>query len=125
MIARPELLEKLAQYGDDNLPITALACASASLRATNLVHERRGINTQIREDVFAFLKKKSIQFIPSHTNFFMMETNSPGVEFAKALATQKVLVGRIWPAWPTKVRVSIGTQADMNAFKSAVDKVWS
>ena len=82
-----------------------------------MVHERRGINTQIREDI-AFLKKKNIQYIPSHTNFFMMEVNRPGIEFAKAMAAQKVLIGRIWPGWPTKVRVSIGTQADMNAFSN-------
>ena len=125
VMARPDLLEKLVQYGDDNLPITALACASTSLQVKNLVRERRGINTQIREDVFAFLKKKIIQYVPSHTNFFMMEVNRPGAEFAKAMAAQKVLIGRIWPAWPTKVRVSIGTQADMNAFKAAVDKVWT
>jgi histidinol-phosphate/aromatic aminotransferase/cobyric acid decarboxylase-like protein len=124
-MARPDLLEKLGQFGDDTLPITALACATASLKSKNLVHERRGINTQLREDVFAFLKKKNIQYIPSHTNFFMMEVHRPGVEFAKAMAAQKVLIGRIWPSWPTKVRVSIGTQADMNVFKAAVDKVWT
>ena len=124
VMARPDLLEKLAQYGDDNLPITALACATASLQTKHLVTERRGINRQIREDVFAFLKKKNIQFIPSETNFFMMEVNRPGVEFAKAMAGQKVLIGRVWPSWPTKVRVSIGTQQDMEAFKAAVDKVW-
>jgi histidinol-phosphate/aromatic aminotransferase/cobyric acid decarboxylase-like protein len=125
VMARPDLLGKLAQYGDDNLPITALACATASLKAKNLVSERRGINRQIREDVFAFLKTKNIQFIPSETNFFMMEVNRPGVEFAKAMAAQKVLIGRIWPAWPSKVRVSIGSPEDMNAFKAAVNKVWS
>jgi len=123
-MARPDLLERLYQYGDGNLPITALACATASLKSANLVHERRGINTQIREDVFAFLKKKNIEYIPSHTNFFMMEVRRPHDEFAQAMAAQKVLVGRLWPAVPTKVRVSIGTQADMNAFKAAVDKVW-
>ena len=124
VMARPDLLEKLAQYGDDNLPITALACATASLKTPNLVHERRGINTQIREDVFAFLKKKNIEYIPSHTNFFMMEVRRPHAEFAKAMAAQKVLVGRLWPSVPTKVRVSIGTKADMDAFKAAVNKVW-
>lgn len=125
VMARPDLLEKLTQHGDDNLPITALACASASLKTASLVSERRGINAQIRADVFAFLKQKNIQYIPSHTNFFMMEVHRPGVEFAKAIAAQKVLIGRIWPSWPTKVRVSIGTQDHMNAFKAAVDKVWS
>jgi histidinol-phosphate aminotransferase len=125
VMARPGILERLAQYGDDLIPITALACATASLQTKNLVVERRGINRQIREDVFAFLAKKNIQYIPSETNFFMMEVNRPGVEFAQAMAAQRVLIGRIWPAWPTKVRVSIGTREDMAAFKAAVDKVWS
>jgi histidinol-phosphate aminotransferase len=125
LMARPDLLEKISQYGDDLLPITGLACATASLRTKHLVAERRGINKQIRDDVFAYLKKKNIQYIPSQTNFFMMEVNRPGTEFAKAMADRKVLVGRIWPKWPTKVRVSIGTQQDMAAFKAAVDKVWA
>jgi histidinol-phosphate/aromatic aminotransferase/cobyric acid decarboxylase-like protein len=124
-MARPDLLEKMRQFGDGMVPVTAQACGTASLRTKNLVSERRAINREIREDVFAFLKKKNIPYIPSQTNFFMMEVNRPGAEFAKAIAAQKVLVGRIWPAWPTKVRVSVGTQQDMNAFKAAVDKVWA
>ncbi len=125
IMARPDLVEKINQYGDGNLPITALACATASLKVKNLVSERRGINRQIRENVFAFLKKRNIDHTPSQTNFFMMDVHRPVVEFAKAMAEQHVLIGRVWPAWPTHARVSIGTQADMNAFKTALDKIWT
>jgi histidinol-phosphate/aromatic aminotransferase/cobyric acid decarboxylase-like protein len=34
-----------------------------------------------------------------------------------------VIIGRVWPAWPTKVRVTIGTQDEMNKFKAACEKV--
>ena len=105
------------------LPITGLACATASLRVKGLVAERRGINKRIREDVFAFLEKKNIKYVPSETNFFMMEVGRPGQEYAKAMADQKIMIGRVWQAWPTKVRVTVGTQEEMNKFKAAVEKI--
>ena len=60
---------------------------------------------------------------PSEANFFMMEVNRPGGEFAKAMADNKVMIGRIWKAWPTKVRVTVGTQAEMLKFQAAVSKI--
>jgi histidinol-phosphate aminotransferase len=122
-MARPDLLDRLRQYGDETMPITGLACATASLQAHNLVSERRAVNRRIRENVFEFLEKKNVSYVPSETNFFMLEANRPHAEFARAMAAQKVLVGREWPVWPTKVRITIGTQEDMNAFKRAFERV--
>ena len=53
----------------------------------------------------------------------MMDVKRPGGEVVKALADQNVFIGRLWPAWPTHVRVSIGTQEDMDKFKAALMKV--
>ena len=36
---------------------------------------------------------------------------------------EKIAVGRTWPVWPTKVRVSIGTKEEMQRFQSALIKV--
>ncbi|HXK06037.1 MAG TPA: aminotransferase, partial [Verrucomicrobiae bacterium] len=44
-------------------------------------------------------------------------------EVYDAMAKEKVYIGRIWPSWPTHVRVSIGTQEEMNKFKTAFLKV--
>src|ERR1044071_5674602 len=123
-MARPDLLAKLRPYGVGFLPVTGLACATASLRVKPLVPERRAQNKRIREDVFSFLEKKNVKYIPSQTNFFMMEVNRPGNEFADAMAQQKVIIGRIWQTWPTKVRVSLGTEQEMGKFKAAFEKVW-
>ena len=122
-MGRPDLLAKLRPYGGGMLPITGLACATASLRVKGLVAERRAINKRTREDVLSFLEKKKIKYVPSETNFFMMEVNRPGAEFARAMAEQKIMIGRVWPAWPTKVRVTVGTQAEMDKFKAAVEKI--
>ena len=53
----------------------------------------------------------------------MMEVNHPGMEFAKAMTANKVIIGRVWPTYPTKVRVTVGTWEKMIKFKAAVDKV--
>jgi histidinol-phosphate aminotransferase len=124
-LGRPELLARLRGYGVGFMPVTGLACAAASLKVKNLVQERRGLNKDIRASTFAFLEKKGIEYIPSETNFFMMEVKRPGGEFAKAMTDQKVIIGRVWPAWPTKVRVTVGNQEEMNKFKAAVDKIWA
>ncbi|MFO0284445.1 MAG: pyridoxal phosphate-dependent aminotransferase [Acidobacteriota bacterium] len=124
-MGRPDLLAKMRPYGSGMLPITGLVAGTASYRAKTLVADRRAINTRIREDVFEFLEKKKIKYIPSVSNKLMMEAGRPGAELTKALAAEKVFIGRTWPVWPTMVRVSIGTQEEMNKFKAALSKVLS
>lgn len=122
-IGRPDLLAKLRPYGSGMLPITGLAAATASMKVKTLVDERRAINAKVRSDVFAFLDKKGAKYIPSVSNKFMLETGKPGLEMAKAMAQHKVFIGRVWPVYPTMVRVSIGTQAEMDKFKEAYTKI--
>jgi histidinol-phosphate/aromatic aminotransferase/cobyric acid decarboxylase-like protein len=122
-MGRPDLLAKLRPYGAGMSPVLGLTAATASLKVKGLVAERRVQMKQVREDTFAFLEKKNIKYVPSEANFFMMEVNRPGGEFAKAMADNKVMIGRIWPAWPTKVRVTVGTKEEMAKFQAAVSKI--
>jgi histidinol-phosphate aminotransferase len=124
-IARPDLLAKMRTFaGGGMLPITGMACAAASLRVKALVPERHAYNKSVREDVFAHLHKRSIDFIPSETNFFMMTVKGmTGQEVNQAMAKHKVMIGRTWPAWPQRVRVSVGLKDEMAKFKDALDKV--
>lgn len=124
-IARPDLLEKIRPYGSGMLPVTGIAAATASMKVKTLIAERRALNKQIRDNTFAFLEKRGISYVPSESNFFMMEVHRPGADFARGMADQKVYIGRVWPAWPTKVRVTIGTQEEMLKFQAAVEKVYS
>jgi len=122
-MGRPDLLAKLRPYGAGMSPILGLTCATASMKVKNLVAERRALNKQIRENTFEFLEKKNIKYVPSEANFFMMEVGRPGAEFAQAMAANKVMIGRIWKAWPTKVRVTVGTAEEMAKFQAAVSKI--
>lgn len=122
-LARPDLLRKIAPYSAGALPVTGMIGASASLKVKTLVPERRKIIADVRNDVFAFLDKHNFKYVPSVSNKFMVDTGRPGNEIVEAMRQQKVYIGRVWPSWPTYVRVSVGTQDEMNKFKSAFIKV--
>ena len=123
---RPDLLDKLAGYSNlGMLPITGMAAASASLMSKTLIPERRKIMGNVREDVFAYLDKNKFHYIPSVSNCFMVDTKRPGDQVVMAMRTEKVYIGRVWAAWPTYVRVTVGTQDEMNKFKTAFSKVMS
>jgi histidinol-phosphate aminotransferase len=55
----------------------------------------------------------------------MLNTKRDGKEFYKAMADNKVYIGRVWPVWPNWVRVTVGSKDDMAAFKKAFDKVYA
>jgi histidinol-phosphate aminotransferase len=122
-LGRPDLLQKLAGYTSGALPATGMAAATASLESRSLVPERRKIIAEIREDVVAFLKKHGFEYIPSVSNKFMVNVRRPGAEIVEAMRKEKVYIGRVWSSLPTHVRVSIGTEDEMNKFKTAFLKV--
>jgi histidinol-phosphate aminotransferase len=123
-IGRPDLMQKLEAYGGGNpMPVTAVAAASASLRDTQLVPERRRINAEIREETFQWLDRNGYSYIPSVSNCFMLDTKRPAKEVIAAMAQQNVFIGRIWPVMPTYTRITVGTRDEMNQFQVALQKV--
>jgi histidinol-phosphate aminotransferase len=123
-LGRPDLLEKLRMYGGMSIvPITGAAAATASLQEKGLVAERRKIVADIRDDLLAWLEKSGHAFVPSEANMVMIDVKRPGREFAQAMLTRKVAVGRSWPSMPNHVRVTIGTRDEMTKFKVACESV--
>ena len=122
-IGRPDLLEKIRPWTSGALPVTGMVAATASLKSKTLVPERRKIIGDVRKDVLAFLDKHEFQYIPSVSNKFMVNVKRPGRQIIEAMMKEKVYIGRVWPSMPTYVRVSVGTQEEMNKFKTAFLKV--
>jgi histidinol-phosphate aminotransferase len=124
IFARPDLLEKIENYGGGNfMPVTALVAASASLKDAQLVPDRKRVNARIRGEVFEWLDRNGYSYIPSEANFFMLDTKRPAKPAIDAMAKQNVFIGRIWPAMPTYSRVTIGTAPEMEQFQVAWQKV--
>jgi histidinol-phosphate aminotransferase len=125
-IARPDLLEKMGTFsGWSAMPITAVAAAMASLKDPRLVPERKQINSTIREATFQWLSKNGYSYVPSQANCFMLDAKRPAKEVIAAMAAQNVFIGRQWPVWPTHVRITVGTQSEMERFQEAFHRVMS
>jgi histidinol-phosphate aminotransferase len=125
-IARPDLLEKMGAFsGWSPMPITAVAAAMASLKDPQLVRERKHINATIREATFQWLSKNGYSFVPSQSNCFMLDAKRPAKEVIAAMSAQNVFIGRPWPIWPTHVRITVGTQPEMERFQEAFQRVMS
>ena len=123
-IGHPDLLEKAMERGGFNfMPITAVAAATASLKAAGLVAERKRINTSVRQQTFQWLDNHGFSYTPSEANFFMVDVKRPAKEARDAMAKENVYIGRNWPVMPTWSRVTVGTQAEMVRFQAAFEKV--
>jgi len=123
-IGRPDLLAKLSTYGQNPLPITAIAAAQASLDDPNLVPERRKIIGDNRRETISWLKANGYKVIgDSQSNCFMIDTGREGHGVIAALQAHKVYIGRIWPVWPNAVRITVGTADDMAKFRVAFKSV--
>ncbi len=122
-MGRPDLIGKLKNFGAGALPLTGMVGATASLKVKTLVPERRKIIKDIREDVFSFLEKNKIEFVPSVSNCFMLNAKMPARRLMTAMQKEKIYIGRVWPAWPTHARISVGTKDEMAKFKTALLKV--
>jgi histidinol-phosphate aminotransferase len=124
IVARPDLLDKVMQHGGWNfMPVTGVVAATASLKDSSLVPERRRINAGIRQQTFDWLARNGYSFIPSESNCFMIDTKRPGQEVRDAIAKENVMIGRVWPIMPTYVRITVGTQEEMAKFQTAFQKV--
>ena len=123
-IGRPDLLAKLENFsGWSAMPITAMAAATASLKHEHLVPERKQLNAAIRKKTFDWLASQGYSYVPSQSNCFMLDAKRPAKEVIDAMAKRNVYIGRPWPVWPTHVRITVGTQPEMDAFHEAFQAV--
>jgi histidinol-phosphate aminotransferase len=118
-LAAPGLLDRLAKPGENPLAVTAMAAGIASLRDPQLIPQRRAENARIREATIAWLKDKGYACLPSQSNCFMVDVKRDGKAFTQSMQQQGVLVGRSWPVWPKRVRITVGTEAEMLRFREA------
>ena len=125
-VGRPDLLEKMAQFsGQNSLPITAVVAAKASLLDADLVASRKKAIADTRMQTLAWLKSEGYATTPSESNCFMLNVRRPGKQVQAALAQKEMFVGRIWPAWPESLRITVGTPDEMTAFRKSFTEVMS
>lgn len=117
-IAPPGIIEALQPLKSNfaSLAFPSLRAAQAAYRDRNFTERVKRENAMARSFVMAELGRMGLSAIPTHTNFVLFAVPGDAEEVRLALTAREVLVrafsfrGRGW------IRVSLGTQAQMEGF---------
>ena len=123
-VAQKETLEQLrAHQMWDSVNIMALAAASAGLDDPDQVPNGQRLNNEAKTFTIDELDKLGYKTIPSQANFIMFDCKRPVVPLIQALKQRNVQVGRLFPALPNYMRLTIGKKSEMETFLGAFKEV--
>jgi histidinol-phosphate aminotransferase len=123
-VAQKEPIERMRrQQMWDSVNCMALAAATASLDDFDHVPNGQRLNKEAKTFTTSELEKMGYKIIPSQANFIMFDCKRPVVPLIKAMKEQNVHVGRLFPALPNHMRLTIGKKAEMETFLAAFREV--
>jgi histidinol-phosphate aminotransferase len=123
-VAQKEVIERMRQQQMwDSVNIMALAAASASLDDSDHVPNGQRLNAEAKQFTTSELDRMGYKTIPSQANFIMFDCRRPVVPLIHAMKERKVHVGRLFPALPNHMRVTIGKKSEMETFLDTFKQV--
>jgi histidinol-phosphate aminotransferase len=123
-VGQPETIAQLRPHQSwDSVNIMAVAAATASLNDPDQVTNGRRLNLETRTFLTTQLDAMDYKYIPSQANFVMIDVKRPVLPLIKALKERNVEVGRLFPALPNHMRLTIGKKGEMEAFLLAFRRV--
>ena len=123
-LAQRETIERMRPHQPwDSVNIMALAAAVASLNDPDQVANGCRLNSEARAFVTSELNAMGYKQIPSQANFIMIDVKRPVPPLIEAMKQRSVQVGRLFPALPNHMRVTIGKKTEMETFLSAFRQV--
>src|SRR6516164_2038171 len=123
-VAQKQAIDRMrARQMWDSVNIMALTAASASLDDPDHVTNRQRLNMEAKTFTVGELEKLGYPTIPSQANFIMIDCKRPVVPLIEAMKQRRVHVGRLFPALPNHMRLTIGKKTEMESFVSAFKQV--
>jgi hypothetical protein len=98
------------------------AAARAALTDIHHISETVALNDQAKQYCFDNFSSMGLDFIPSETNFFMVDVGQPASWVSSQLAQRDILVRTGW-GMPNHLRVSTGTMEEMVSFITALQEI--
>src|SRR5215470_13101960 len=95
----------------------------AALKDTANEAKIKHLNKQVRDKTTNELKAMGYQVIPSQSNFFMVNVKKDVTPLGAEFQKQGFLVGRKFPPMNEWLRVSVGTEDEMNRFMKAFKEI--
>jgi histidinol-phosphate aminotransferase len=124
-IGKKELIDQIKPHTVD-YTITSLA-ANAVMAAVNDTANVERVQRLIvgqRQIVIDEMKRLKFDTTDSQANFLMIDVRKPVTPVIEEFAKKKVLVGRLFPAMPNHMRVTIGTEDDTKKFLVAFREIF-
>jgi histidinol-phosphate aminotransferase len=123
-VAQKEAIDRLRRNQMwDSVNCMALAAATVSLDDLDHVPNGQRLNREAKTFVTSELDKMGYHQIPSQANFIMFDCKRPVAPLIQAMKERKIHVGRLFPALPSHMRLTIGKKAEMESFVSAFKQV--
>jgi len=123
-VAQKQTIDRMrARQMWDSVNIMALAAASASLDDPDQVPNGQRLNKEAKTFTIRELEKLGYETIPSQANFIMFDCKRPVVPLIQAMKQRHIHVGRLFPALPNHMRLTIGKKSEMESFVSAFRQV--
>jgi len=119
-VAKKSVINKLSAAQQwDAMNVVALAGARASLADSEHVITGRRHNDTTKQWLRAQVKSLGYEMLPSEANFVMIDVRRDVKPLISGMREHGVHVGRLFPAMPHHLRVTIGRPEEMEAFVGA------
>jgi histidinol-phosphate aminotransferase len=123
-LAQHATIEKLrAQQAWNAMNLLGVVAATASLGDATHVASSRKRNHDTRAYVTTELDRLGYRTLPSEANFIMIDVRRDVTPVIAAFRERGVRVGRVFPAMPQHLRVTIGTAEEMQRFVDVLKAV--
>lgn len=123
-IAPADMIRRMSTYSTGSTNALVKWGGAAALADTESERWVRETTLRLRKRTTAQLEAFGYEVIPSDTNFFMVNMRRPVQEVSRAFRERDILVGRPFPPMLEHLRVSVGTEAEMDAFLEAFEDLF-
>lgn len=124
-VAAPPMLQRLRTYATGTINALVKWGGAASIKDVETEAKVRTETLRLRNRATKQMTEWGFEVIPSETNFFMVRTGRPVQEVRAAFREETVAVGRPFPPMLDWLRVSVGTEDEMDRFDAAFRKIFS
>lgn len=123
-IAQPEMITKLASEGPRNsLSGPSMSAAAASYIDKEFIQYSVEKTIEAKEYVYAMLRAKGYDYLPSSTNFVLFPIKMKGRKFQEEMMARSVGLKSWEFSGQDFCRVSMGRMSDMEMFSTAFEKI--
>jgi histidinol-phosphate aminotransferase len=124
LVARPDLIRRIAAVQVDEPNMLALHAANAALDDATFYKYSLQKNTEGKALIYKTLETLKLPYVRSHANFVFFKTGREISGVIRDMRTQGVEVGRPFLPLSEWCRVSTGKMEDLELFKKGLIKVF-